>query len=71
MTFGEIHKDIVYGKVVSRVHWGSDQLLLRWSEGFNCFVMKTPEAETMMESLTLPQDCFFADDWIVVEEPVW
>lgn len=71
MTFGEIYNDIAYGKIVSRVHWGSDQLTLRWSEAFNCFVIKTPEAETQIESLTLPSDCFFADDWIVVETPAW
>lgn len=71
MTFGDIYKDIVRGKKVSRVHWDSEKAYLRWSEGFNSFVFTIDKKESILQGITLPTEDFFANDWIVIEEPAW
>ena len=71
MTFGEVYNAIVVGKKVSRVHWDSDKAFLRWSEAFNAFVFMIDDQESVLDGITLPTEDFFADDWIVIEEPAW
>ena len=71
MTFGDIYNAIAVGKKVSRVHWDSDKAFLRWSEAFNAFVFMIDDQESVLDGITLPTEDFFADDWIVIEEPAW